>query len=80
MPAVEAHYQKDLLLQVPGAKEEWGVAGGSEMGSITEDSEQQVKQDTPEEAVPTTLARNSSVKMQLPAAGVWCKGGVSSGS
>ena len=42
-------------LQVPGAMEEWGVAGGGEGGDVTEaDSEAQMQQQTPAEAGPTS--------------------------
>jgi len=45
------------MLQVPGAKEEWGVAGGGEMGAVTEEeSDRQMKQEAPEESAPSSAA------------------------
>ncbi len=38
------HPEGEATAQVPGAKEEWGVAGGGEMGAVTEqESEAQMQ-------------------------------------
>ena len=38
------HPEGETTAQVPGAKEEWGVAGGGEMGAVTEqESEAQMQ-------------------------------------
>ena len=38
------HPEGEATAQVPGAKEEWGVAGGGEMGDVTEqESEAQMQ-------------------------------------
>ena len=42
---------------MPGAMEEWGVAGGGEGGDVTEqDSEAQMQQGAPDEAAPTSAS------------------------
>ena len=52
-------------MQVPGLKEEWGVAGGGEMGAVTEiESEAQMQQEQPKEA---TLTSASTPGLAVPA-------------
>jgi hypothetical protein len=53
-------------MQVPGAKEEWGVAGGGEMGSVTEvENERQMQQDAPDE-VTASSASNPGLAVPAP--------------